>query len=250
MGIDAAFSSATPRWRLMRAESARICPVLRLPLKARRARDAERRRPPLQLERVCYFSFVNKGESTREAIIDGGLTLALKVGLEGVSLGVLANRLDLSKSGLFAHFKSKEALQLAIVEEAIDRFKNVVVAPALRRPAGLARLREYFIRYLDWIKGRHGPGGCPFAVFVQEFDDRPGPIRAALVASQREWRSALGKAAADAVRAGEMTTARDGAQVAFELVGVALSYQVSLKLLDEPSARQRALRAFDRLVEA
>lgn len=189
---------------------------------------------------------MTKGEATRAAIVSEALSQAVVVGLEGISLGALAEALNLSKSGLFAHFKSKEALQIAVLEEAIERFKHFVVGPGLAAAAGRERLRTLFVRYLDWIKGKHEAGGCPFTVFAQEFDDRPGPLRDLLARSQRDWRALLARSAAEAF----LSTKRrptDPAQIAFELVGIALSYQLASRLLGESGARQRAMAAFERV---
>ncbi|MGD2131937.1 MAG: TetR/AcrR family transcriptional regulator [Maricaulaceae bacterium] len=193
---------------------------------------------------------MRKGEATRETIVGEALSQAVTLGLEGVSLGPLADSLGLSKSGLYAHFKSKEALQLAVLDEAVERFARLVIAPAMKKPAGLARLRALFAGHLDWIKGEHAAGGCPFSTFVQEFDDRPGRVRTSLAASQKEWRRLLSAATRDAVRGGQLPSDLDADQVAFELAGAAMSYQVSNDLLDDRTARRRAMRAFERITSA
>ena len=192
---------------------------------------------------------MTKGDVTRAKIVSEALSQSVIIGLEGVSLGPLAEQLGLSKSGLYAHFKSKEALQVAVLEEAIERFKRAVVIPGLRRPAGRARLRVLFTKYLDWISGDHEAGGCPFTVFVQEYDDRPGVLREMLSASQREWRELLGRSVSEAVRSKEIRSDLEPAQTAFELVGIALSYQMAQRLLGEKGARRRAMTAFERLID-
>ncbi|HEY0783158.1 MAG TPA: TetR/AcrR family transcriptional regulator, partial [Thermoanaerobaculia bacterium] len=115
---------------------------------------------------------MTKGEQTRIEIVDRALALAGEVGLEELSLGVLAAGMNLSKSGLFAHFKSKEALQLAVLERAIDLFIQDVVVPALRQPRGEPRVRALFEGNMRWILNE---GRCFFMALTQEFDDRPGP---------------------------------------------------------------------------
>ncbi|WP_206685338.1 TetR family transcriptional regulator C-terminal domain-containing protein [Bradyrhizobium uaiense] len=201
----------------------------------------------LQYDRSCYYSVMKKGPSTRQMIVDTALNQSVRLGLEGVSLGNLAEDVGLSKSGLFAHFKSKEALQLAVLEEAVGRYMRLVVEPALKKPAGLPRVRALFENYLDWIAGEHEAGGCPFVTFVQEFDDRPGAIRDILAKSQRQWRVGLASAIAIAMEKREIARRADPEQVAFELIGAALAFQTSLRLLGERGCRVRALAAFDRI---
>ncbi|SDR52860.1 transcriptional regulator, TetR family [Rhizobiales bacterium GAS113] len=192
---------------------------------------------------------MGKGEVTRAAIISEALSQAVVGGLEGLTLGVLASSLKLSKSGLFAHFKSKEALQLAVLETAIDRFTRKVVVPALPKPEGVARLGMLFGNYLDWIRRGDGSGGCLFVTVAQEVDDRPGPVRDLLVESQTKWRGVLGQCVADAIKAKTFRADADPNQIVFEMVGIALSFQHSLKLFGDKRARLLGDRAFARLIE-
>jgi AcrR family transcriptional regulator len=190
---------------------------------------------------------MKKGNATRDTIIDEALAQAVIVGLEGLTVGTLASRLELSKSGLFAHFKSREALQLAVLQAAIDRFALRVVVPAFSDAEGRYRLRRLFLRHLDWISEGDGAGGCLFVTAAQEFDDRPGAVRDLLVRSQKEWRNVICKVVEDATKNGEFRKDTDSEQLAFELAGIALSYQLSLKLLQDQRARKLAERSFDRL---
>src|SRR5688500_4123721 len=128
------------------------------------------------------------------------LVQAMEVGLEGVSLGVLASSLGLSKSGLFAHFKSKEALQLAVLEEAIETFAEKVIAPALAEPRGEPRVRALFMNKLAWIETNGAGDGCFFTALAQEYDDRPGAVRDRLVQSQLDWRATIRRAVQLAIR--------------------------------------------------
>ena len=139
---------------------------------------------------------MKKAQSTRTVIVDSALAQAVKIGLEAVSIGGIASAIGMSKSGLFAHFKSKEGLQLAVIEEANERFFTSVFAPAQKIPKGLARLKAYYENYIGWIAGKRGVSACPFITFVQEYDDRPGAIQNLLVESQQNWRDALAFAAA------------------------------------------------------
>jgi AcrR family transcriptional regulator len=195
---------------------------------------------------------MTKGLRTRHQIVDRALDLAGSVGLENVTLGNLASELELSKSGLFAHFKSKEALQLAVLTEAIERFIATVVRPALTEPRGEPRFVALFERYLAWIGRATAPnvaaGRCIFMALSQEYDDRPGEIRDAVVRSQQDWRGAVARAARIAVEEKHFRADLDVDQVAFEVVGIAMTYQQSSKLLADPAAESRARAAFDALL--
>jgi AcrR family transcriptional regulator len=191
---------------------------------------------------------VNKGQQTRREIVNQAYALAGTQGLEGVTLGMLAERMGLSKSGLFAHFKSKEALQLEVLQCAIDRFVAEVVLPALTKARGLPRLRALFAHYLDWIAGQPGKGSCFFMALTQEYDDRPGPLRDLLVASQRDWQKTVARVARTAVEEGQFAPRTDVDQIAYEVVGIGMVFQQSHKLLADPKAKQRARAAFETLL--
>jgi len=191
---------------------------------------------------------VSKGEQTRQEIVERALALAGEVGLEGVSLGVLAAGMNLSKSGLFAHFRSKEALQVEVLQRAIDHFIADVVAPALRQPRGEPRLRKLFDLHLFWIHGNGGRGSCFFMALTHEYDDRPGPVRDLLVQSQRDWYDTIARAARGAVEQGHFRADLDLEQFAYELVGIGMVFQQAAKLLQNPQAEERARSAFEALV--
>ena len=188
-----------------------------------------------------------KGSVTRDAIIGEALSQAVRIGLEGITVGGLASSMNLSKSGLFAHFKSKEALQLAVVEEAIARFGRSVVEPALKTNSPGARLDRLFLGYLDWIRGNKQADGCLFITAIQEFDDQPGAIRDRLVESQQGWRRQLASTARETIKAGEMPAKDDVDLFVFELVGIALAYQHACKLFQDRRARATVEKAFARL---
>ena len=192
---------------------------------------------------------VGKGEQTREAILERAIRLASEVGLEGVTIGRLADALDLSKSGLFAHFESKETLQVETIERAAQRFIEVVVRPALSAPRGEPRLRALFERWLRWPRAVPQPGGCIFVQASVELDDRPGPARDRLVQLQREWLDTLARAVRGARDEGHLGADVDAQQLAFELYGVMLSYHHHARLLRDRSAEERAHRAFERLLD-
>jgi len=191
---------------------------------------------------------VSKGEQTRQEIVERALALSGEVGLERLSLGVLATGMKLSKSVLFAHFKSKEALQLAVLEQAIDDFIEEVVLPALKGPRGEPRVRRLFDLYLQWIHGHGRRGTCFFMALTHEYDDRPGPIRDRLVQSQRDWYDTLARAARTAVEEGHFRADLDLDQFAYETVGIGMVYQQVSKLLENPRAQERAESAFETLL--
>jgi AcrR family transcriptional regulator len=191
---------------------------------------------------------VRKGEKTHAAILDEGLRLSSAVGLEGLSIGQLAESLELSKSGLFAHFGSKENLQVEVLERAGRRFAEVVVLPALAEKGGVRRLRVLFERWLEWPRRVRQPGGCIFVAAASELDDRPGPARDRLVALWRDWLGTIERVVRRAQELGELRHDLDPAQVAVELNGIGLAWHMSSRLLGDPRALERARLAFERLV--
>ena len=189
-----------------------------------------------------------KGEDTRDAILETALALASTGGFEGLSIGNLANAVGLSKSGLFAHFGSKEDLQLAVLRTAADRFVAEVIAPALREPRGEPRVRAMFGRWLAWEQASYLPGGCPFLAVSAELDDRPGPVRDYLVQSQRDWLDALANAARIAVAEGHFRRDLDAEQFAYELYAVILGFHQFARLLRDPHSVDRCRRSFEDLL--
>ncbi|GGP18376.1 TetR family transcriptional regulator [Silvimonas iriomotensis] len=212
-----------------------------------------------QLTRLCSlykttdranFQHMGKGEQKRQDIIEHALMLAGQVGLEGLSLGGLATSMEISKSGLFAHFKSKEALQLAVLELARERFVAEVMAPAVALPRGLSRLNGLFDRYLAWIRGQASQGSCIFMALAHEYDDRPGEIRDVLVNCWREFGGSVARVAATAITEGEFRPDCDPGQFAFEFVGIVMVFQHAHKLMGEAQAEARARQAFKRLLRS
>ena len=192
---------------------------------------------------------MSKGQTTRDAIVHEALAQATRVGLEGLSLGVLAESLALSKSGLFAHFKSKEALQRAVLEHAIELFTQHAILPALAKPRGRPRLVALFRNFLAWKRGDTTKSGCLFGQLSVEYDDRPGLIRDLFVASQLEWRRTLATCVEKAIDEGHLRADVDPVQLAFDIQGIAMVYEQSYKLLGMPDALDRAERAFQRLLD-
>ena len=193
---------------------------------------------------------MGKGEQTRDAILLHALGLATKVGFEGLTIGRLAEDLRLSKSGLFAHFGSKENLQVQILELASRRFVDEVVRPALTAPRGVRRVRALFERWLAWETSPNLPGGCPFTAAATELDDRPGPARDYVVRSQRDWLETLANTARTAVQEGELDAGLDCEQFAHELQSIMLGYTHASRLMKDPKARERTARAFEAVLQS
>jgi len=190
---------------------------------------------------------MSKGEQTRASVVAQSFELATVLGLNGLSIGALAEHTGMSKSGLFAHFGSKEALQIAVVEAAEEKFIETVVKPSHASPRGVARLRKMFDCKMAWDKAF--PGGCIFAASAAEYDDRPGLVRDRLVESQRKWHDTLVAMARSAVKTGEFPPDFDCGQFAHDLVSILLGYGHAHRLMRDPQAEARARAAFDRLIK-
>jgi AcrR family transcriptional regulator len=216
-------------------------PTPALPIQAQLAPKAPLDRP----HERSILADVAKGEATRQAILAHAFELAKTLGLSGLSIGRLAEDTGLSKSGLFAHFGSKEALEVAVVDEAARQFVSDVMLPALRQPRGEPRVRALFERWLSW--GQR-PGGCFFVGAVAELDDRPGPPRDALIQTCRDWLDALATAARITITEGHFRSELDPDQFAFELYSVMLGFHTYHKFLRAPEAHARAHAAFERLL--
>lgn len=174
--------------------------------------------------------------------------MASQVGVSGISIGALAERTGMSKSGLFAHFGSKEDMQLAVVETSVERFAETVVAPALREKRGLPRLRAMLRNWLAWYQVVNLPGGCPIQSAAIEFDDQPGPIHDAVRLALSRWRETLARAVRISIEEGHLRPDTDVEQFVFEAKGIVMSYHQSSRLHKEQKAAERAMLAFDRLV--
>ena len=186
-----------------------------------------------------------KGEETRQAILSRAFELANVIGVSGLTIGRLAEATGLSKSGLFAHFGSKEALDVAVVEEASRQFVQEVMVPALRKPRGEPRVRALFDRWLAW---GHRDGGCFFVGATAELDDRPGPPRDALARSLKDWIDALATAAQIAITEGHFRSDLDAKQFAFELYGVMLATHTFGRFLRDRTSTNRAHDTFERML--
>jgi AcrR family transcriptional regulator len=188
-----------------------------------------------------------KGSATRDAILDRAYEIARFSGIEGLSLGPLATAVGMSKSGVFAHFGSREDLQLAVLESAAARFGEYVLLPALREPRGLPRLRAIMRNWFEW--GHLEAGGCVLVASVNEFDDRPGPLRERVLQNEQRWRTELQRAAQLAIDCGHLLPG-DTDQYAFELYAIPLAMLHESGLFGYARARRHGDAALDRWIAA
>jgi AcrR family transcriptional regulator len=189
-----------------------------------------------------------KGADTRHAVLERAVALASKVGLGGLTIGTLADELQLSKSGLFGHFRSKEALQIQVLNHAAERFVEAVVRPALAQPRGEPRVRSLFHRWLDWARSSPMLGGCLFVAAATELDDKDGPVRDRLQTLQREWLGVIATSFQKGIEEGHFPEDADPDQFAHDLYGVMLAYHHAHRLLRDPKAEARARHAFQQLL--
>jgi AcrR family transcriptional regulator len=192
---------------------------------------------------------MSKADLTRLAVVHTALRTASRVGLRGLTIGSLAEQAELSKSGLFAHFRSKQALQLAVLDHAAEQFIELVLHPALKAPRGEPRVRVLFERWLEWNRDVL-PGGCIFVAATIEFDDEQGPVRERLVAHQRDWLETLATIFRAGIADGQFRADADPDQFAQDFQGILLACHHAHRLLDDPRAGERARRAVDALLAA
>jgi AcrR family transcriptional regulator len=191
---------------------------------------------------------MSKGARTRASILQSAVEMACLQGLGGLNLQPLADRVGLTKSGLYAHFGSKEALQLATLESASDRFLETVVAPSKGAPPGLPRLEDLFERWLEWPANAGLPGQCPFFAAADEFDDADGPVRDRLERTFREFRQVGEQLIASAVRHGHLPSGTDPEQWFHELMALRQAHHWAAGFMRDPQALARSRAGFDRLV--
>lgn len=188
-----------------------------------------------------------KGDETRRLILQRGVETAYRIGLGGLTIGSLAVATGLSKSGLYAHFRSKEALQLAVLDEARDEFTETVIRPALTTPRGIPRLRALYQHWSKWgVAGR--PGCCLFVKAANEFDQQEGVVRDHLMQAHRDLQDTIAQIARTAISEGHFGSDVDPEQVATDLYGIMLSLYLGSQLLADPAAQRRADHAFEHLL--
>ena len=191
---------------------------------------------------------LQKGQQTRAAILDAALALAAPVGLEGLSIGAIAEVMGMSKSGVFAHFGSREELQIAVVREYHQRFERDVFYPALQQPRGLPRLRALFDLWMRQT-ALEIDAGCVYISGAVEFDDRPGPVRDELVQTVKTWQDAIRRAVELAIAEGHLKPSAQSQQIAFEIHGLILALHYDARFLRNPQALNLARQGFEHLLE-
>jgi len=191
---------------------------------------------------------MTKGDDTRTTILDHATRKAARVGLTGLTIGALAKELKMSKSGLYSHFRSKEALQVQIIEHGAEHFTDLVIRPALKFPRGEPRLRALVENWLNWLDHHRSQCGCLFIAAASELDDRPGPARDRLVDQQRDLIDFVTSITRVAVDEGHFRADLDATQFAHECYGIVLAFHHSARLMRDPKALERTRTAFERLL--
>ena len=189
---------------------------------------------------------MTKGTDTKTDIINCGLEMASQLGLECVTIGLLAKETNLSKSGLFAHFQSKENLQLEILKYAAEDFSQKVILPALKVKAGISRIRVFVKNWIDW--GNNISGGCIFVTAGIEYSDRPGKVRNLLIKQQEQWIDSLRRIANSAINSGDFKAEIDVEQFAFDLYSMLLGFHYYHKLLKDKKIIERQELALEQLL--
>ena len=201
----------------------------------------------LQAGGTAQLRVLPKGRQTRAAILDAALALASHIGLEGLSIGALAEVMQMSKSGVFAHFGSREELQISVIRQYHAKFADEVFAPSMKRPRGLPRLHALFDRWFKRVSVEID-AGCIYISGAVEFDDRPGPVRDALVGMVRTWQGTLERAIRIAVDEGHLRADTDPQQLLFEVHGLILALHHDARFLRTPGADARARAGFENVL--
>ncbi len=190
---------------------------------------------------------LHKGQQTKLAIVDAALGLATQIGLEGLSIGVLAEVTGMSKSGVFAHFGSREELQISVIREYFGRFEQEIFYPALHEARGLPRLQALFSNWMKRVTVEI-QSGCIFISGAVDFDDRPGPVRDALASSVKTWLAAVQRAVVQAKEEGHLAPDADASQIGFEIHGLILAVHYEARFLKTPGSIARANQAFEQIL--
>ena len=188
-----------------------------------------------------------KGQQTKAVIIDAALGLASQIGLEGLSIGALAEVTGMSKSGVFAHFGSREELQISVIREYHERFEREVFYAAMKHARGVPRLQAMFDNWMVQTSTEID-SGCIYISGAVEFDDRTGPVRDALASSVTGWQSALHRAVELAQQEGHLSRESDAHQIAFEIHGLILALHYEARFLRNPGATERARQGFSHIL--
>ncbi len=189
-----------------------------------------------------------KGLQTKATIVDAALGLATQIGLEGLSIGAVAEVTQMSKSGVFAHFGSREELQISVVLEYHARFEEEVFYPALQAPRGLPRVRALFANWMQRTSVEID-SGCIYISGAVEFDDRPGPVRDAIASSVKTWLAAMHRAVTNAQEEGHLDTHANAQQILFEIHGLILALHYEARFLKTPGSMDRAMTGFENILQ-
>jgi AcrR family transcriptional regulator len=190
---------------------------------------------------------MRKGELTRAAILDVALELASRDGLEGLTIGLLADRMNMSKSGVFAHFGSREDLQMEVLKLYHHRFEQEVFYPSVKEPRGMPRLKAMFARWVKRVSVEIA-SGCIYISGAVEYDDRPGQIREELVSMVGAWQGALLRCVQQTIEVGDLKPDTD-AQLVYEMYGLILALHHDARFLRQPGSIERARNGFERLIQ-
>ena len=191
---------------------------------------------------------MRKGELTRAAILDVALELASREGLEGLTIGLLADKMNMSKSGVFAHFGSREDLQMEVLKLYHHRFEQEVFFPSVKEARGIPRLQAMYARWIKRVSVEIA-SGCIYISGAVEYDDRPGPIREELVSMVRAWQGALLRCVEQCIAAGQLQTDTDAQQMVYEMYGLILALHHDARFLRQPGSVERARVGFERLLK-
>ncbi len=192
---------------------------------------------------------LRKGEQTHAAILDAALDMASREGLEGLTIGLLADKMNMSKSGVFAHFGSREDLQLAVVQRYHDQFEQEIFYPAMKQPRGLPRLRALVAGWVRRVTLEIA-SGCIYISGAVEYDDRPGAIREELATMVRTWQNSLRRAVQQAIDEGHLRADTDPDQLVFEMYGMVLALHHDARFIQRPDSVMRAQAGFERLIDS
>jgi AcrR family transcriptional regulator len=190
---------------------------------------------------------LQKGQQTKAAIIDTALGMAAQLGLEGLSIGAVADAMQMSKSGVFAHFGSREELQISVIREYHQRFEQEIFFPAVEMPRGLPRLRSLFHSWMLRTSAEID-SGCLYISGAVEFDDRPGPVRDALASSVKTWLTALHRAVLQARDEQHLSKDTDATQMSFEIHGLILALHYEARFLKTAKSLNRAKQGFENIL--
>ena len=192
--------------------------------------------------------FMRKGELTRAAILDVAQSLASRDGLEGLTIGLLADKMNMSKSGVFAHFGSREDLQIEVLKLYHRHFEQEIFYPSMKQPRGLPRLEEMFARWIKRVTVEIA-SGCIYISGAVEYDDRPGVIREELAGMVLAWQNALRRCVEQAIEVGHLRRDTDPQQLVYEMYGLILALHHDARFIKRPGSVDRAHVGFERLIE-